>query len=145
MSLSCFSILIHPERNKSRMGSLNFPGLTNSFVLEPTERVQRWQTANVVAQWTLQENNTSMDLQMPLSFFSACFPHWMLSVPLRIILLSYSSIHILIVLHLHYSNLLLKFSSLTLLSSHLHNHVSLFFSPFYTGCSQNFKKWFVTS
>jgi hypothetical protein len=109
------------------MGSLHFRGLTDLFVLEPTVCVQRWQTANVVAQWTLQENNTSMDLQMPLSFFYACFPRCMLSVPLRIILLSCSSIRILIVLHLHYPNLLLKFSPVTHLPSHLNNHVSLLF------------------
>jgi hypothetical protein len=123
--LSCFSVLIRSERNKSCMGSLNFSGLTDSFLLEPTECLQRWQTANVVAQWTLQENNVSTDLQMPLSFCSACFPRC--PVPLRIILLSYSSIHIFTVLHLHYSNLLLKFSSVTHLPPHLHNHVSLFF------------------
>jgi hypothetical protein len=127
MFLSCFSILIHFERNKSRKESWNVPDLTDSFLLEPTECVQRWQTANVVAQWTLQGNNTWTDLQMLSSVCSAYFPRCMLSVPLRIILLSFSSIHILIVLHLHCSYLLLIFSSVTHLSSHLRNHVSLFF------------------
>ena len=69
------------------MGSLHFRGLIDLFVLERTECVQRLQTVNVVAQWTLQENNTSIDLQMPLSFYFACFLRCILSVPLRIILL----------------------------------------------------------
>jgi len=127
MFLSCFSIIIHSERNESRKESWNVPDLTDSFLLELNECVQRWQTANVVAQWTLQGNNTLTDLQVLPSFCSAYFPRCMLSVPLRIILLSFSTIHIIIVLHLHSSNVLLIFSSVTRLPSHFHNHVNLFF------------------
>ena len=111
--------------------------------MEPIECVLRWQTANVLAQWTLRENNTLTDLQMSPSFCSAYFPRCMLSVPLRIIL-SFFSIHILIVLHLHYSNLLRKFSSVTHLSSNLHNHASLFFVSLLCRVLAKFQKMIIS-
>ena len=140
MSLSCFSILIHSDRNKGRKGSLNVPGLTDSFLLELTECVQRRHTAKVVAQWTLQENNRSTDLQMPPSLCSAYFPCCLLSVPLRIILLLFSSIHILsfyvcIILIFYLYFLLLHIFPLTIIITPV---CSL--SLFCAGCAQNFKK-----
>jgi hypothetical protein len=127
MLLSCCSFLIYSERIKSRRGRLNVPGLTDSFLLEPTSCVQRCQTVNFAAKWTLEENNTLTDLQMPSSFCSAYFPRCIFSVPLRIILLSFSNIHTLIILHLHYSNYLIIFSSVAYLPPHLHDDASLFF------------------
>jgi hypothetical protein len=117
---------VHSERIKSRRGSLNVPGLTDSFLFEPTDCVQRCQAVNVIAQWTLQENNTLTDLLVPTLFCSAYFPR-MFSFSLRIIHLSFSNIHTLIILHLHYYNHLLIFSSVTYLSPHFYNDASLFF------------------
>ena len=81
---------------------------------------------------------------MPPSFCSAYFPHCMLRVPLRIILCQFSSIHIIFVRHLHYSNLLLIFSSVTHLTSDLHNHASLFFFTLLCRVLAKFQKMIIS-
>jgi lipopolysaccharide export LptBFGC system permease protein LptF len=147
MSLSCFSILIHPERNKGRIGRLNFPGLTDLFLLEPTECVA-YSTDSLRM---LQPNGRYRRIthrriyrrpfhSVLLVFLVVCLAFPFASFFSHTPVFIYLSFYIYIILIFYLNFLLLHIFPLIFIITSVCS-----FSPFYVGCWQNCKKWLLAS